>query len=245
MVVRLVFWVRYAMKVTSIIIGLLAAVSVAWASMGMRDYVTIHAANHSFYVPKQNLPNLGYLGWIYTIPGLDRSEQSFIFEFSSDEIEAAVPGYIKTDRNIDQKVIGSVSILTAGEVAHAMTDHPYYPLWTASHGYEDREVIFDEKLGLYKVYSSKTYRTSWDVLNTYPDKTKPVPPNKYSFWVAHCSGGIKTQDGEEIVTCSGQFLLGDISVDYSFSGKNIQSRERIMAFLQQRILQWQQPAQTP
>lgn len=225
-----------------IAIGLaVAALGVVWAA-SLKDYVVIRAPGHDFYVPKKNLPDLGYLGWIYNIPGLDKKGPSFIFEFAGEEVAAEVPGYLINNRHINQKVIGSVAVLTPQELERAKTDHHLSSLWTATEGYRDREVVYDNNLGLYRVYSGPDYKRTWDLLNVFPDSNSAVPANKYDFWIGSCIGGdIAFDDGEEIVNCDSQFLVGDIVIDFSYSDKNLLRLDAIKEFLRNKVVEWQQP----
>ena len=218
----------------------LSLLGVAWAAV-TKDYVVIRAPGHVFHVPKKNLPDLGYLGWIHAIPGLDKKGPSFIFEFSGEELASEVSGYVIKHRHIEQKIIGSVAVLTPEELSRAKSDHHLRPLWMATEGYRDREVVFDQKIGLYRVYSSPDYKRSWDLLKVYPDSTKPAPANQYEFWVGECiSGDITFGNGEKIVSCDSQFLIGDLVIDFSYSDKNLPHLDALKDFLRKKIAEWRQ-----
>jgi len=202
------------------------------------DEVSIKTPSSEFHVPKKNIPELGYLSWIFSIPGLDKDGREFLVEFSAEEVAAKIPDYVKENGGIEQKLTVRISVLSLAELTRARTEHSYSKLWSAIDGYQDREIIRDDELGLYKAYGSKGYRGSWELLSVFPDSSKPTPKDKDSFWVASCFSAGKLGDDNKFALCSSQFLVNDLVVDYSIIDKNLKNRKAIVQFLHEKILAW-------
>lgn len=226
------------MKTLLRILVVFALMAVIFGSI-RNEYVVFNLPGHKFSVPLRNVPQLGYFRWIYGIPGLDKEAPGFIFKIPGTEVASEIQGYQKKDHHIELSLTGMVSVMRSGEQKEAMSSRPLAALWAATDSYKDRIVVPDDVAGLFRVYTNSTYNRGWEVLNKFPDSSKPMPLNIDNFWVATCIGGIRYKDGGEIVGCTSRFTMGDILVEFSFSRKNLTYVNEIREYLRRTIATWE------
>lgn len=200
--------------------------------------VIYNIGEHKFSIPKKNIADLSPFYWINSVVGLDQNVDSFIFEFSGNEIKRNISAYIPRIKAIDNKIIGRVYLVNQVEKTRFYDTEIYANIWYANDGYENREVYFDERSGYYFVYEKKGYRGLFYIFSMQPDGV--LPANKDDFFVAGCSGSSLTE--LQHVSCSKQFFIADdLVVSFSVSLENLVSLESIVSFLKGKFSEWERP----
>lgn len=190
---------------------------------------------HKFSVPQKNIPDLSPWSWVKSVVGLDQDVDSFIFEFSGDEIKSHIGAYAPTRNSLDQKVIGAVYHVSQDEKNRFDAPEKYSNLWYANNGYDSREVSFDERSGYYFVYEKRGYRGKFYVFLKPPEGE--LPASMDDFFVAICSGSSTTELRH--VSCSKQiFIADDLVVDFSISLENLVSLVNVVSFLRATFAEW-------
>lgn len=199
--------------------------------------VIYNIGEHKFSIPKKNIADLSPFYWINSVVGLDQNVDSFIFEFSGDEINQYIGTYIPRINSINQKVIGGVYRVNRLEKSRYDDTERYANIWYANNGYEDREVSFDERSGYYFVYEKKGYRGLFYIFSMQPEGV--IPATKDDFFVASCSGSSSTELRH--VSCSKEFFIADdLLVRFSVSLENLAYLVSIVSFLKEKFSEWEQ-----
>jgi hypothetical protein len=212
---------------------ILACGSLPQISFGSEVIYNIGA--YKFSVPQKNIPDLSPWSWVKSVVGLDQEVDSFIFEFSGDEIKSHVGAYTPTKNSLDQKVIGAVYHVSQDEKNRFDAPEKYSNLWYAIKGYGSREVLFDENSGYYFVFEKTGYRGLFYVFSRPPEGELPASID--DFFVAGCSGSSTSELRH--VSCSKQiFIADDLVVDFSVSLENLVSLVNVVSFLRTTFAEW-------
>ncbi|WKD50582.1 hypothetical protein [Microbulbifer spongiae] len=212
---------------------MLACGAIPQKSFGSEVVYNIGA--HKFSVPQKNIPDLSPWSWVKSIVGLDQNVDSFIFEFSGDEVKSHVGAYTRKNNSLDQKIIGAVYHVSQDEKERFDVPRKYSNLWYATNGYDSREVSFDERSGYYFVYEKKGYRGKFYVFSKPPEGE--LPESMDDFFVAICSGSSTTELRH--VSCPKQFFIADdLLVDFSVSLGNLASLVNVVSFLRATFAEW-------
>jgi hypothetical protein len=223
------------MRTLNILAGVLMLCCGSLPTVSFGSDVIYKIGEHKFSIPKKNIADLSPFYWINSLAGLDQNVDSFIFEFSGDEIMQNISAYIPRINSIDKKIIGLVYRVNQVEkIRHYDTDE-YANIWYAINGYENREVSFDERSGYYFVYEKKGYRGLFYIFSTPPEGV--LPATKDDFFVASCSGSSLTELRH--VSCSKHFFIADdLVVRFSVSLENLVSIENAVLFIKTKFAEW-------
>ena len=192
--------------------------------------------SHKFSVPQENIPDLSPWSWVKSVIGLEQDVESFIFEFSGDEVKSYASVYISKKNSIDQKIIGAVYHVNPDEKERFDEPEKYSNLWYATNSYASRKVMFDESSGYYLVYEKTDYRGKFYVFSRPPEGE--LPASMDDFFVAACSGSSTTELRH--VICSKQFFIADdLVVDFSISLDNLASLVDVVSFLRTMFAEWE------
>jgi len=223
------------MKKLNILICFLILACGSFPQISFGSEVIYSIDTHKFSVPQKNIPDISPWSWLKSLVGLDQDVESFIFEFSGDEIKSHVDAYTPTRNSLDQKIIGAIYHVSQNEKSRFYTPEKYSNLWYATKGYGSREVLFDENSGYYFVFEKKGYRGLFYVFSRPPEGELPASIDE--FFVAGCSGSSTTELRH--VSCSTQiFIAHDLVVDFSVSLENLASLVSVISFLKATFSEW-------
>lgn len=204
----------------------------------------IKLGGYIFDIPLSYSRENSNFGWLAKFSGFDDGSNSYMLEFSAEEMAANIPGYKTRNKEYKEDIRAILSILTPVEVERYQHAEQQRDLWYLRNFYQDAAINKYIDKGWFMVSGKYEKGRLWSVVKKMPSDKEEFPESIFDFWVADCFSGASplTKSGK-IVNCRSYVFYENIAIDFYVSEENLEVIESIRDYLRSKIESWKISAQ--
>lgn len=115
----------------------------------------------------------------------------------------------------------------------------FLDMWIGEGEYRNRFILFDEEVGLYRLYIAEDVESMWEYLRDDPTKFSGEVPAPESQWVASCNNTSRPLVGatEENV-CKSPLYVDGLRIEYYSSSSALSDLEKVHSGIKKIIWQY-------
>lgn len=201
----------------------------------------VRLGQHILKIPSRNLiESMPF--WLRLVSGLAPTHGEILLKIEAEEIAAEVSGYQTYEEKLKNDVSLRLEVLDEKALKQILDPemHVYSDIWYGRGLFRNRIIEKHEKSGFYKVYE-KGIQNFWSAIKIFPDATKPIPEDPFSFWVAGCVNlGTSMTKTRETTSCRSKFVYQNLLLDFSINEINLHVIDDVKAELLRKILLWKE-----
>jgi hypothetical protein len=239
-------WVVSACTAFAIAAGVSLGVGFGIAGPRCSSGVRVSLGPDFFCVPSRNVrlnDRPTFLDFLANLDDSGTGREALIY-FSRAGYETVAPGY-----NVEKDIHGRriegdlVWIAAVNRVElqrykyQGLGEKTFEDLWFGEGEWSNRALEPIAGTGWYRAFWFRDNRTSWQVLNAYPDRAT-APHRQPDFWLASCH----TRSSDGVSTCSSSYVLDDMQLDVEVG--NLRYREDIARYIESQLRSWKLQKQT-
>lgn len=201
----------------------------------------IALGSQCYLIPSKNVLKTDFVNDADT-SSFDRSIGSAHLVFSGDFVSEHVPSFTAKVSGVSSTVKDDltviVSSLTDANLEYILSGEHYTDLWNASNSYSTerlgREIVWDQKAQLFRVYRQKI-GNSWVFVDIDPNDSLDELPSS-NHVVGNCHDTIRM--GIESYNCTHSFLSGGLNIEYRLPMENFALYKQVDSFVLDQLENW-------